>query len=95
MPEAALNGVLMAVIGFLGTLAGYAFSFLRDRDKLRYDAALVALKRQHKDCERRHSALQRRVTNVEKTVKRGKQVSRPASKPPQPQPRTRKRKVKT
>jgi hypothetical protein len=66
----ARNGILMAVVGALGTAFGLFINWLRDRDKLRYDSKLQALEAQNalqasqiaaltrrsEDCEAKHRA---------------------------------------
>jgi len=68
MNDATQTGVAMAAIAMIATVMGSVISYLKDRDKLRYDNELAALKHQNAgqatqlatltvaqiECERRH-----------------------------------------
>lgn len=68
MNDATQTGFAMAAIGLAGTIAGLFFGWLRDRDKLQYDAKFTALQTQNStqaaqiatladtqaECEKRH-----------------------------------------
>lgn len=41
--DATINGILMALTGFGGTVIGVIIGYLKDRDKLKYDSRITLL----------------------------------------------------
>lgn len=83
MNEATQTGVAMAAMGMIGTIVGLIVGFLKDRDKLRFDSDLAALKTQNttqaaqiadntkklQDCEEKHrDCEEKHVSMVERMV---------------------------
>lgn len=75
MNDATLNGVLFAAAGMVGTVAGYFFGWLKNRDQLRHDkmladqgAEIVSLKKQVAECGEAHARCEEKHAATEKEL---------------------------
>jgi hypothetical protein len=76
MSEATLNGLFFAAVGMVGTVAGYFFGWLKNRDNLRHDKMLAAqgqeiesLKKQVTECGEAHARCEEKHAATEKELK--------------------------
>lgn len=71
MNEATQTGAAMAAIGMVGTVVGLLIGYLKDRDKLRYDAEFAKIRAQQERCEEEskkcneeHAIAKREIANL-------------------------------
>lgn len=64
MNEATQTGVAMAAIGMIGTIVGLLVGYLKDRDKLKYDAEFATLKANSEKCNQEHAIAKQEIANL-------------------------------
>lgn len=64
MNEATQTGVAMAAIGMVGTVVGLLIGWLKDRDKLRYDAEFAKLKANWEKCNEEHTIAKKEIADL-------------------------------
>jgi|GEM_PF-3741555 len=76
MNEATWTGVAMALIALASSAFGYVFGWLKERDKLRFDARLLAAEQSGRECDEKHAATEKKLAACEEKHEQQEQRQR-------------------